>query len=83
MDLFNIYVNILLYLLSHFHVSSRNSKNGLKCSLRGEHVLRENGEPWPHHGRTPPRPWGHGPANGRSGNTGHGLKDVHVAHSRI
>ena len=65
MDLINIYVNILLYLLSHF-------ENGLKFSFRGEHVLRENGGPWPRHGRTPPRPWGHGQAKTCSGKRGMG-----------
>ena len=58
MVLINIYVNIPLYLLSQFDVFSRIYENGLKCSLRGEHVLRENGGPWPCHGHTPPWPWG-------------------------
>ena len=72
LDLINIYVNIPLYLINHFNVSSRNSENDLKCSLRGEHVLRENGGPWPRHGRTPPRPWGHGQAKTYNGKRGMG-----------
>ena len=42
MVLINIYLNTPLYLLSQFDVSSRISENGLKCSLRGEHVVKEN-----------------------------------------
>ena len=67
MVLINIYVNIPLYLLSQFDVSSRNYENGLKCSLSGEHVLRENGGPWPCHGCTLPWPWGNGRAKRCSG----------------
>ena len=72
MILINIYVNIPLYLLSQFHVSSRIYENGLKCSLRGEHVIRENGGPWPWHGRTPPWPWRHGWAKRCNGEKGMG-----------
>ena len=43
MVLINIYVNIPLYLLIQFDVSSRIFENGLKSSLRGEHVVKENG----------------------------------------
>ena len=74
MVLINIYVNIPLYLLSQFDVSSRIYENSLKCSLRGEHVLRENKEPWPCHGCTPPWPWGHGWAKRCSGKRGMGSK---------
>ena len=72
LDLFNIYVNILLYLLSHSDVSSRNSENTLKCYLRGEHVPRANGGPWPRHGLTPPRHWGNDQAKTCSGKRGMG-----------
>ena len=72
MVLINIYVNIPLYLLNQFDVSSRTFENGLKCSLRGEHVLRENGGPWPFHGLTPPWPWGHSRAKRCSGKRGMG-----------
>ena len=70
--LINIYVNIPLYLLGQFDVSSRISENCLKCSLRGERVLRENGGPWPCHRRTSPWPWGHGREKRCSGKIGMG-----------
>ena len=72
--LINIYVNIPLYLLSQFEVSSRIYENSLKCSLRGEHVLRENGGSRPCHGLTSPWPWGHGHAKRCSGTRGMGSK---------
>ena len=46
MVLIDIYINTPLCLLSQFDVSSRISKNDLKCSLRGERVVKENGGPW-------------------------------------
>ena len=55
MVLINFYVNIPLYLLSQFDVSSRIFENGLKCSLRGERVVKEN-RGWACHGCTPPWP---------------------------
>ena len=54
MVLIDIYVNTPLCLLSQFDVSSGIPENGLKCSLRGERVVKENGGPWPCHGCTPP-----------------------------
>ena len=46
MVLINIFVNTPLYLFSQFDVSSRIFENGLKCSLRVECVVKENGGPW-------------------------------------
>ena len=56
MVLIDIYVNSPLCLLIQFDVSSRISENGLKCSLRGERVVKENEGSWPCHRRTPPWP---------------------------
>ena len=56
MVLINIYVNTPLCLLNQFDVSSRIYENSLKCSLRGECVVKENGGPWPCHGRSSPWP---------------------------
>ena len=43
MILINIYVNTPLCILSQFDVSFRIYENGLKRSLRGERVVKENG----------------------------------------